>query len=125
MMGFAGRFIGHHVTESVMTMPDHVITINLNTAIDRVLEVPKLIAGAHAKGKQISRYPAGKAINVSRALSRLKCDSVATGFVGQGEAGMFEQFLRDTKPGGIICQLLSVRGQTREKEMTLSKTDDV
>lgn len=97
-----------------MTMPDHVITINLNTAIDRVLEVPKLTAGAHAKGKQISRYPAGKAINVSRALSRLKCDSVATGFVGQGEAGMFEQFLRDTKPGRIICQLLSVRGQTRE-----------
>ncbi len=97
-----------------MSRPNQIITVNLNTAIDRVLEVPHLVAGAHAKGRQISRYPAGKAINVSRALARLRCDSVATGFVGQGEALQFEQFLRSTGPGRIICQLLSVRGQTRE-----------
>jgi len=97
-----------------MSRPNQIITVNLNTAIDRVLEVPQMEIGAHAKGRQISRYPAGKAINVSRALARLKCDSIATGFVGQGEALQFEQFLRSTGPGRIICQLLSVRGQTRE-----------
>lgn len=97
-----------------MSRPNQIITVNLNTAIDRVLEVPHLVVGDHAKGRQISRYPAGKAINVSRALARLRCDSVATGFVGQGESHQFEQFLQSTGPGRIICQLLTVRGQTRE-----------
>lgn len=97
-----------------MQIPDHVITINLNTAVDRVIEVPGLSIGAHAKGRQLSRFPAGKAINVSRALARINCDSVATGFVGQGESLQFEQFLKNTGPGRIICQLLAVRGQTRE-----------
>lgn len=97
-----------------MNKPDHVITINLNTAVDRVIEVPNLEIGAHAKGKQLSRFPAGKAINVSRALAKVNCNSVATGFVGQGESSQFEQYLKDTGPGRIICQLLSVRGQTRE-----------
>lgn len=97
-----------------MQTPDHVITINLNTAVDRVIEVPNLDIGAHAKGRQLSRFPAGKAINVSRVLARVNCDSVATGFVGQGESLQFEQFLKNTGPGRIICQLLAVRGQTRE-----------
>ncbi|MCC7204606.1 MAG: hypothetical protein IT441_05970 [Phycisphaeraceae bacterium] len=91
-----------------------IITVNLNTAIDRVLEVPGLALGAHLAGKRLSRYPAGKGINVTRALATLGRASVATGFVGEAELQDFEEFLDETSHRKAICQLLSVRGRTRE-----------
>lgn len=103
----------------------HIITVNLNTAIDRVIEVSDLKIGDHAKGRQISRFPAGKAINVSRSLARINRDSIATGFVGQKESQQFEQFLKETGPGKIICQLLAVRGQTRENITLLDTTQHI
>ncbi|MCC7407628.1 MAG: hypothetical protein IT442_06125 [Phycisphaeraceae bacterium] len=91
-----------------------IITVNLNTAIDRVLEVPGLALGAHLAGRRLSRYPAGKGINVTRALATLGRASVATGFVGEGELQAFEEFLDETSHRKAVCQLLSVRGRTRE-----------
>jgi 1-phosphofructokinase family hexose kinase len=91
-----------------------VVTVTLNTAIDRVLEAPGLAIGEHLKVKQVSRQPAGKAINVSRALAILGGDSIATGLVGRDELDMFEAELHQAGPGRVICQLLTVRGATRE-----------
>jgi fructose-1-phosphate kinase PfkB-like protein len=91
-----------------------VITVALNTAIDRILEVKGFKVGAHARGRELSRFPAGKAINVSRALARLGQPSISTGFVGKAELDQFEGFMEATGPGRIVCQLLSVRGKTRE-----------
>lgn len=91
-----------------------IITVTLHTAVDRVLEVPHLTVGGHLAAKQIAQYPAGKGVNVSQALARLGCDSIATGFVGQQEAPWFEQFLAQAGPGRAGSQMLSVRGPTRE-----------
>jgi len=91
-----------------------VITVALNTAIDRILEVQGFKVGEHARGRELSRFPAGKSINVSRALARLGQPSISTGFVGKAELDQFEGFMEATGPGRIICQLLSVRGKTRE-----------
>ncbi len=97
-----------------MKGPPRLLTVNLNTAIDRVIEAPGLAVGEHLVGHEVSRYPAGKGINVSRALSRLGRDSVATGFVGQEEIRQFERYLSLSGPGRAQCQLLSVHGTTRE-----------
>jgi 1-phosphofructokinase family hexose kinase len=89
-----------------------IITVTFNPAIDRVLEAPSLKLGEHAKVRRLARYPAGKGINVSRALARIGRASIATGFVGEGEAGDFARYI---EAGGVArSELVPVRGETRE-----------
>jgi 1-phosphofructokinase family hexose kinase len=97
-----------------MPAPQQIVTVGLNPAIDRLIETPNLQLGAHQVVRQISRYPAGKAINVSRTLAILGRSSIATGFVGQEEAEQFERFLRVKDHARIHAQLLNVAGRTRE-----------
>lgn len=103
-------------------MPDHppILTVTLNTAIDRVLEVENFHIGGHLPATEVSRFPAGKGINLSRGLARLGRESIATGFVGHHEADHFEHVLKthpasgQGTPGRAVCQLLTARGPTRE-----------
>lgn len=92
-----------------------VITVTMNTAIDRVLRAPGFEVGAHLRAEQVSHTPAGKGVNLARALARLGRSNIATGFVGQGESDRFEAFLNAGEGlGRVNNQLLSVRGPTRE-----------
>ncbi len=92
-----------------------VITVTMNTAIDRVLRAPGFQVGAHLSAETVSHTPAGKGINLARALARLGRSNIATGFVGQGEVDMFETFLSTGEGlGRVNNQLLSVLGPTRE-----------
>jgi len=92
-----------------------VITVTMNTAIDRVLCSPGFAVGAHQLAESVSLTPAGKGINLSRALARLGRSNVATGFVGKAEADRFEKLLRAGEGlGRVNDQLLSVPGPTRE-----------
>ncbi len=90
---------------------DAVITVTLNTAIDRIIETPGLAVGAHLVGRRIARQPTGKGVNVSRALAALGVESIATGFVGEDELAAFEKLGDDRR---IRPQFLAVPGQTRE-----------
>ena len=58
-----------------------IITVTLNPALDTVLESPKFGVGKHVSATRVVSYPAGKGINVSRALAAIGVRSVATGFV--------------------------------------------
>lgn len=91
-----------------------ITTVTLNTALDRVLKVENFAVGQHVRAEELSRFPAGKGINLSRGLAALGRNSIATGFTGAAEASQFEHLLRDAGPGRAVSQLLSVRGQTRE-----------
>jgi len=88
-----------------------VVTVTLNAAIDRVIEVPGFAVGIHGQGQELARIPAGKGVNVSRALALLGVDSVATGLVGRDELPAFEDCLAAL---GVQPQLLAVEGRTRE-----------
>ena len=59
-----------------------IITVTLNPTIDRIIEVPGFMLGGHQHGRLRIREPAGKAVNVSRALSELGITSSAVGWVG-------------------------------------------
>jgi 1-phosphofructokinase family hexose kinase len=87
-----------------------IITVTLNTAIDRVLEAPHFAIGGHLRGRNLLREPAGKGINVSRALALLGVPSIATGFVGELEMPKFDA-LRSKL---LNTQFLAVAGETRE-----------
>jgi 1-phosphofructokinase family hexose kinase len=97
-----------------------IITVTLNTAVDRIIEVPDFAVGEHLHGRLVARSPAGKGVNVSAALARLGRGSEATGFVGVEEVGMFEGFLRGEDFDGESAKpqaagrLVPVAGRTRE-----------
>jgi 1-phosphofructokinase len=91
-----------------------LITVGLNPAIDRIVEVPGFRVGGHLPMTPLRRHPAGKAINVSRALAILGRPSIATGFAGQREAAEFEAFLARVAGPRIACRFRPVEGATRE-----------
>ncbi len=91
-----------------------IVTVTLNPAVDWVLEAPNFKVGAHVRARRIGWYPAGNGINVARVLATLGTRSVATGFVGRGELGLFEEYLERVGVGRVVMQLLSVRGRTRD-----------
>ncbi len=88
-----------------------IISVALNPAIDRGIEVPNFKVGAHIPGRQLFRRAAGKAVNLARVLSTLEISSMLLGFVGRGQQKYFETSLKSKY---LSCQLFPVEGHTRE-----------
>ena len=88
-----------------------IVSVALNPAIDRTLEVPNLQIGRHARGRLVSIQPAGKAVNVARLLGTLGTECILTGFVGEGDRARFERSF-DQAP--VRVEMFEVRGATRE-----------
>ncbi len=88
-----------------------VITVSLNPAIDRIVEVPRFAVGEHQRGRLIARTPAGKSVNVSRALAILGVPGIAAGFIGRQELALFRDSLR---ADGVGSEFIPVDGITRE-----------
>ena len=93
-----------------------IVTVTLNTSVDRTLEVPHFAVGGHLKGRCIRVQPAGKGVNVSRCLGRLGVPSTVTGLVGTWELALFEDSLADT-PAAV--ELVPVAGATRTNTTVL------
>lgn len=95
-------------------MPDvRLITVTMNPAIDRVIEIEKFAIGRVSTARLLGWYPGGKGINVARVLAKLGTRCIATGFVGEAELAMFEEHITRVGEGRAVMQLLRVRGQTR------------
>jgi 1-phosphofructokinase/tagatose 6-phosphate kinase len=59
-----------------------IITVTLNTAIDKTLEVPNFRIGRRHRSIAQTTMPGGKGVNVARAIKRLGRPVIATGFAG-------------------------------------------
>lgn len=90
-----------------------LITVTMNPAIDRVIEIEKFAIGRVSTARLLGWYPGGKGINVARVLAKLGTRCIATGFVGDAELAMFEEHITRVGEGRAVMQLLRVRGQTR------------
>lgn len=88
-----------------------IVCVTLNPAVDRTLEVRALELGQHAKGRLVSRQPAGKAVNVARVLQHLGQPCILTGFVGEDERVMFEQSFDSSI---VRTQLFGLAAPSRE-----------
>jgi len=88
-----------------------IVTVGLNPAIDRVLEVEGFTIGAHQQGKEVFRMPAGKSLNVSRALALLGVHNTATGFLGKDNHEEFSLMLEELN---IVDEFFLLPGRTRE-----------
>jgi len=98
----------------IFVMANHaakVLTVALNPAIDRGIEITNFRIGAHQVGSQVFRLAAGKAVNVARVLDALHVPVSITGFVGRAQQGYFEKQLTGAT---LSCQLFPINGRTRE-----------
>jgi 1-phosphofructokinase family hexose kinase len=87
-----------------------IVTVTLNTSLDRTVEVPHFAVGGHLKGTLLGVQAAGKGVNVSRCLGRLGVPSAVTGLVGAREAELFTQSFGN---GPAKVALLSIDAPTR------------
>jgi 1-phosphofructokinase len=87
-----------------------VLTVTLNPALDRALEVPGFRVGVHARARLKSILPSGKGVNVARGVVRLGGRAVACALVGADEVRLYEESLR---ADGVEARLCPVEGRTR------------
>ena len=59
-----------------------IITVTLNAALDKTLEVPNFTPGRRLRTVEQTTMPGGKGVNIARALRRLGQPVVATGLAG-------------------------------------------
>jgi 1-phosphofructokinase family hexose kinase len=87
-----------------------IVTVTLNPALDRTLEVPGFAVGRHAKARLVALIPAGKGVNLARGFAALGAQATACGLVGEGEK---EAYRRSLEADGVACALTPIQGITR------------
>ncbi|HAS74998.1 MAG TPA: 1-phosphofructokinase [Clostridiales bacterium UBA8960] len=87
-----------------------LITVTLNPAIDKTIEVDCFYLESLNKVASLRHDIGGKGINVSRVLNALGSDSIAVGFVAGGAGHFITQGLNDI---GIENDFVTVSGETR------------
>jgi 1-phosphofructokinase len=93
-----------------------ILTVTLNPAIDKALEVPDFRVGTHARAVVRSLLPAGKGNNVARGAARLGGRAVASGFIGREEEGLFARSLAEDE---VESRFQTVEGRTRTNTTVL------
>ncbi|HEY7069834.1 MAG TPA: 1-phosphofructokinase family hexose kinase [Acidimicrobiales bacterium] len=91
-------------------MSARVLTVTANAAIDHTVWVPGFRAGEVNRVVAEDRSPGGKGVNVAAALRVLGVEVDATGFLGTGNASLFEAFFADA---GIGDRFVRLDGVTR------------
>lgn len=97
------------------------VSVTLNPAIDRTMEVDELRPGEVVRGRLLLHEPAGKGVNVALDLAALGHDVRATGFVGRHEAALFRSGLAAR---GVTMDFTLVDGRTRESLTILDRKRD-
>lgn len=94
-----------------MTMDRSIVTVTLNPAIDQTVFVDQLLPGAVHRARESFRQAGGKGINVATMLAMGGSEGVvACGFLGEDNAGLFEQHLGQHK---VEDAFIRVSGETR------------
>jgi tagatose 6-phosphate kinase len=88
-----------------------ITTITLNTMLDKTVYIDVLKKGTIHRARQMEMVAGGKGVNVSRQLTALGCDTVATGFLG-GETG--EIITRLLRQENIKNDFVYIDSVTRE-----------
>ncbi|WP_312641267.1 PfkB family carbohydrate kinase, partial [Hydrogenoanaerobacterium sp.] len=87
-----------------------IITVTLNPALDKTVEVDSLLLGGLNRLRNVTIDAGGKGINVSKMISALGGQSIATGYVG-GSSG--DELLHRLEKLKIQHSFVSVQDTTR------------
>ena len=96
-----------------------IITVTLNAALDKTLEVPNFTPGRRHRTVDQTTMPGGKGVNVARALKRLGQPVIATGFAGGATGTRIVQALNDE---AILNGFTPIREESRTNTAVLDPT---
>lgn len=89
---------------------DRFVTVTLNPAIDLTVGLDHLAPGEVHRALTAMSNPGGKGVNVAACLADWGADVTATGFLGAGNAHVFEVLFRDKQ---VSDGFLRLPGETR------------
>lgn len=104
-----------------------IITVTMNPAVDKTIEINRLVHGGLNRISHVELDAGGKGINVSRTVRELGGVTVAAGFVGGSAGAVIE---RELKALGIQTDFVHVGGETRtntkvcEEDGTLTELNE-
>ncbi len=87
-----------------------IITVTMNPAIDKTVEIETLVPGGVNRISKVEYDAGGKGINVSKTICELGGESIATGFLGGNAGKAIVRVLNDKQ---IKNDFIWVDGETR------------
>lgn len=99
-----------------------IITVTLNTAIDKTLEVPNFRLGRRHRSVDQTTMPGGKGVNVARAIKRLGRPVIATGFAG-GATGT--RIVETLTGESVLTDFIRIGEESRTNTAVLDPTTGI
>ena len=99
-----------------------IITVTLNAALDRTLEVPNFTPGRRLRTVDQTTMPGGKGVNIARTLKRLGQPVIATGLAG-GSTG--ERIVAELSDESILNDFVHIRQESRTNTAVLDPTTGI
>ncbi|HZE04557.1 MAG TPA: 1-phosphofructokinase family hexose kinase [Solirubrobacteraceae bacterium] len=96
-----------------------IITVTLNAAMDKTLEVPSFTPGRRHRTVDQTTMPGGKGVNIARAIKRLGQPVIATGFAGGPTGTRIIEALNDE---GIINDFVRIADESRTNTAVMDPT---
>ncbi|MDQ6816288.1 MAG: 1-phosphofructokinase family hexose kinase [Actinomycetota bacterium] len=96
-----------------------IITVTLNAALDKTLEVPNFTPGRRHRTVDQTTMPGGKGVNIARAIKRLGQPVIATGLAGGATGTRIVEALNDE---AILNAFVRIREESRTNTAVLDPT---
>ena len=96
-----------------------IITVTLNAALDKTLEVPSFTPGRRHRTVDHKTMPGGKGVNIARAIKRLGQPVIATGLAGGATGSRIVEALNDE---AILNSFIRIREESRTNTAVLDPT---
>jgi 1-phosphofructokinase/tagatose 6-phosphate kinase len=96
-----------------------IITVTLNSALDKTLEVPNFTPGRRHRTVDQKTMPGGKGVNIARALKRLGQPVIATGLAGGATGNRIVEALNGES---ILNAFVRIREESRTNTAVLDPT---
>ncbi len=96
-----------------------IITVTLNAALDKTLEVPNFTPGRRHRTVDQTTMAGGKGVNVARAIKSLSQPVIATGFTGGATGNRIIEALHDE---AILNGFVRIREDSRTNTAVLDPT---
>src|SRR5947209_9844404 len=96
-----------------------IITVTLNPALDKTLQVPSFTPGRRHRTVDQMTMPGGKGVNVARVIKRLGQPVIATGIAGGATGTQIVEALNDES---ILNDFVRIREESRTNTAVLDPT---
>ncbi|HEX8105885.1 MAG TPA: 1-phosphofructokinase family hexose kinase [Solirubrobacteraceae bacterium] len=96
-----------------------IITVTLNTAVDKTLAVPNFRLGRRHRTVEQTTMPGGKGVNVARALKTLGLPVIATGMAG-GATGT--RIVEQLTHFSVLSDFVRIREESRTNTAVIDPT---